>query len=235
MIKQFTFNHFEVNCYLIVDESSRQCAIVDPAAEASFEDIQLTQYIEQEGLQVTHILLTHAHVDHIAGLRQCCEHFRLPVTMHPEGRHLLKQAEAYGSLMGFAVDNMSDLETVEINDGDIIEVGGRKSEVGGINNQAQSPHTSYLIPHTSIECRYVPGHCPGSMCFVLAQEKSVITGDALFHFSIGRTDLPGGDYPTLIEKLKTRILTLPDDYRVLPGHGIASQIGKEKKYNSFLT
>ena len=80
----------------------------------------------------------------------------------------------------------------------------------------------------------MPGHCPGSICFVVPSEKAVITGDALFHFSIGRTDLPGGDYPTLIEKLKTRVLTLPDDYRVLPGHGIASQIGKEKKYNSFL-
>ena len=65
-------------------------------------------------------------------------------------------------------------------------------------------------------------------------EKAVLTGDALFHYSIGRTDLPGGDYPTLIEKLKTRILTLPDDYRVLPGHGIESLIGKERKYNSFL-
>ncbi len=217
MIKQFTFNHFEVNTYVIVDDrvptagEKRQCAIVDPACEASFEDAQLTQYIEQEGLQVTHILLTHAHVDHIAGLRQCCEHYKLPVTMHAEGRKLLRQAEAYGSMMGFAVDNMSDLDVVEINDNEVLKVGNME-----------------------VECRYVPGHCPGSMCFVLPADKAVITGDALFHFSIGRTDLPGGDYPTLIEKLKTRILTLPDDYRVLPGHGIASQIGKEKKYNSFL-
>ena len=211
MIKQFTFNHFEVNCYLIVDEATKQCAIVDPACEASFEDAQLTQYIEQEGLQVTHILLTHAHVDHIAGLRQCCEHYHLPVTMHAEGRKLLKQAEAYGSMMGFAVDNMDDLEVQEINDNDLLPIG-----------------------NTEIECRYVPGHCPGSMCFVVPSEKAVLTGDALFHFSIGRTDLPGGDYPTLIDHLKRRILTLPDDYIVLPGHGIASQIGKERKYNSFL-
>lgn len=211
MIKQFTFNHFEVNCYLIVDEATRQCAIVDPACEASFEDAQLTQYIEAEKLQVTHILLTHAHVDHIAGLRQCCEHYGLPVTMHAEGIKLLRQAEAYGSLMGFAVDNMGDLKTSEINDNDLLHVG-----------------------NLEVECRYVPGHCPGSMCFVLPAEKAVITGDALFHFSIGRTDLPGGDYPTLIDYLKRRILTLPDDYRVLPGHGIASQIGKERKYNSFL-
>ena len=211
MIKQFTFNHFEVNCYLIVDEAAKCCAIVDPACEASFEDAQLTQYIEQKQLTVTQILLTHAHVDHIAGLRQCCEHWHLPVAMHTEGRKLLGQAEAYGSLMGFAVDNMGDLEVEEINDNDILHIG-----------------------NLEVECRYVPGHCPGSLCFVVEADQSVITGDALFHFSIGRTDLPGGDYPTLIEKLKTRILTLPDDYRVLPGHGIASQIGKEKKYNSFL-
>lgn len=211
MIKQFTFNHFEVNCYLIVDEATRQCAIVDPACEASFEDAQLTQYIEAEQLQVTHILLTHAHVDHIAGLRQCCEHYHLPVTMHADGRKLLKQAEVYGSLMGFAVDNMGDLDVVEIEDNQVLKIG-----------------------YTEVECRYVPGHCPGSMCFVLPSDKAVITGDALFHFSIGRTDLPGGDYPLLISKLQERVLTLPDDYAVLPGHGIASQIGKEKKYNSFL-
>lgn len=211
MIRQFTFNHFEVNTYVIVDEGTMQCAIVDPACEASFEDAQLTQYIEQEGLQVTHILLTHAHVDHIAGLRQVCEHYKLPVTMHAEGCKLLKQAEAYGSIMGFAVDNMGDLEVAEINDNDMLHVG-----------------------QTEVECRYVPGHCPGSICFIVPSEKAVITGDALFHFSIGRTDLPGGDYPTLIDYLKRRILTLPDDYRVLPGHGIASQIGKERKYNSFL-
>lgn len=211
MVKQFTFNHFEVNCYLIIDEVSHQCAIVDPAAEASYEDSQLVDYITQSSLQVTHILLTHAHVDHIAGLRQCCEHFGLPVTMHAEGRKLLGQAEAYGALMGFAVDNMNDLTLQEINDNDLLHIG-----------------------QLEVECRYVPGHCPGSICYVIPADKAVITGDALFHFSIGRTDLPGGDYPTLIEKITSRIMTLPDDYSVLPGHGIASQIGKERKYNSFL-
>ena len=211
MIKRFTYNHFEVNCYLIVDETTRECAIVDPAAEASFEDAELIQEIATEELTVTHILLTHAHVDHIAGLRQCCEHYNLPVTMHRDGRKLLSQAEAWGSMMGFAIDNMGDLKVQEIDDGQTLNIGG-----------------------IEVECRLVPGHCPGSMCFVVPQEKAVFTGDALFHFSIGRTDLPGGDYPTLIERLKTRILTLPDDYRVLPGHGIESQIGKERKYNSFL-
>ena len=196
---------------MIVDEATHKCAIVDPACEASYEDAQLVDYIATMSLQVTHILLTHAHVDHIAGLRQCCEHYGLPVTMHAEGRKLLRQAEAYGSMMGFAVDRMDDLKVVEINDNDMLHIG-----------------------NLEVECRYVPGHCPGSMCFVVPSENAVITGDALFHFSIGRTDLPGGDYPTLIDYLKRRVLTLPDDYRVLPGHGIPSQIGKERKYNSFL-
>ena len=211
MIKQFTFNHFEVNTYVIVDEATKQCAIVDPACEASFEDSQLMQYIAEQQLTPVFVLLTHAHVDHIAGLRQVCGHYQLPVTMHKEGRKLLKQAEAYGSIMGFAVNNMDDLDVVEIEDNQMLMIGGLE-----------------------VECRYVPGHCPGSLCYVVAADKAVVTGDALFHFSIGRTDLPGGDYPTLIDYLKRRVLTLPDDYAVLPGHGIASQIGKEKKYNSFL-
>lgn len=217
MIKRFTFNHYEVNCYVVSDDHAptagekRQCAIVDPACEASFEDSQLLQYLDEQHLAPTMVLLTHAHVDHIAGLRQVCNYFKLPVTMHRDGRKLLRQAEAYGSIMGFAVDNMDDLDVVEIEDGELLKVGG-----------------------LDVECRYVPGHCPGSMCFVVASDKAVITGDALFHFSIGRTDLPGGDYATLIDKLKTRVLTLPDDYTVLPGHGIESQIGKERKYNSFL-
>lgn len=217
MIKRFTFNHYEVNCYVVFDDrvptagDTRQCAIVDPACEASFEDSQLLQYLDEQHLAPTMVLLTHAHVDHIAGLRQVCEHFKLPVTMHRDGRKLLRQAEAYGAIMGFAVDNMEDLDVVEIEDGEVLKVGG-----------------------LDVECRYVPGHCPGSMCFVVAADRAVITGDALFHFSIGRTDLPGGDYATLIDKLKTRVMILSDDYTVLPGHGIESQIGKERKYNSFL-
>ena len=211
MIKQFLFNHFEVNCYLLIDEATRQCAIVDPAAETSYEDAQLTQYIDAEGLTPIYIMLTHAHVDHIAGLRHVCQKYRLPVTMHCEGRRLLRQAAAYGSIMGFEVEAMGDLDVSEINDNDILHIG-----------------------NTEIECRYVPGHCPGSICYVLHSEKTVLTGDALFQYSIGRTDLPGGDYQTLVDYLQRRVMTLPDDYRILPGHGPASQIAQERRHNSFL-
>ena len=211
MIKRFTFNHFGTNCYVVSDPESKQCAIVDPAAEASYEDAQVTQYIEEQQLSPSYILLTHAHVDHVAGLRQACVRYGLPVTMHPDGTKLLRQCEAYGSLMGFDVREMSDLEIKAIQDNDVLALGEGK-----------------------IECRFVPGHCPGSMCYVLSDEQVVLTGDALFRMSIGRTDLPGGDYNLLLEKLKTRVLTLDGDYEILPGHGECSTIREELEGNPFI-
>ena len=211
-VKQFVFNHFMVNCYLLWDEETKQCAIVDPSAEATYEDERLAQFVDKQGLKVVKVLLTHAHVDHIAGLRQVCERYKLPVTMHRDGLKLLKQAEAYGSMMGFMVSAMDDLPTQFVEDNQVLKIG----------------------TGSEIECRYVPGHCPGSMAFVLHNEKMVITGDALFHGSIGRTDLPGGDYPLLIEKIRSRIMVLPDDYMVLPGHDDHSTIGEERRYNGFL-
>lgn len=212
MLTHFTFNHFGVNCYLIYDEAARQCAIVDPGMEAGYEDAQLYQFIDSHNLTPTLLLLTHAHVDHICGLRQAAERFGLAVTMHADGAPLLRQAEAYGSVMGFDVRRMDDLTTRHADQGNLLSVGDIR-----------------------IECLYVPGHCPGSLCFVLPSEKAVITGDALFQGSIGRTDLPGGNHQQLITNLREKILPLPDDYLVLPGHGDHSTISDEKHYNPFLT
>lgn len=208
-IKQFVFSHFQVNCFVLWDEVTRECAIVDPGAEASYEDARLAQFVEENGLRPVLVLLTHAHVDHIAGLKQVCERYGLPVTLHKDGVKLLGQAEVYGSVMGFEVENMGGLPTQFIEDDEV-------------------------LPFGKIECRHVPGHCPGSMAYVLHDEKVVITGDALFRGSIGRTDLPGGDYDLLMAKLHGRILSLPDEYEVLPGHGDLSSIGEEKMYNGFL-
>lgn len=211
-VKQFTINHFGVNCYILSDVATHQCAIVDPGAEASYEDAQLTQYIEAKGLTPVLILLTHAHVDHIAGLRQMCERYNLPVSLHEDGTKLLRQAEVYGSVMGFSVSPMHDLPTQFLSDNQQLSLG-----------------------ESRIECRFCPGHCPGSLCYVLHDEKMVLTGDALFRMSIGRTDLPGGNYDELIAHLQSRILTLDDEYQILPGHGDLSTIGEEHLYNGFLS
>ena len=210
-IKQFELNHFGTNCFVLRDEHTKQCAIVDPGAEATYEEAQVTQYVEKTGIEPKLILLTHAHVDHVAGLKEMCRRYDLPVTMHHDGRVLLRQAEAYGAVMGFEVERMDDLDVQEVEDGDVLMLGEEK-----------------------IECRYVPGHCPGSMAYVVPSAKVVLTGDALFKGSIGRTDLPGGNYQLLIEKIHSRLLTLPDEYEVLPGHGDISSIGMERMYNGFL-
>ena len=124
-VKQFTVNHFEVNCFVLWDDSTKQCAIVDPAAEANYEEAQIVQYIADNGLVPSMVLLTHAHVDHIAGLRQVCERYRLPVTLHEDGVKLLRQAEAYGSMMGFFnVSNMEDLPTRFVKDDEVLTLGG---------------------------------------------------------------------------------------------------------------
>ena len=191
-------------------EVGGHCGIVDYGMEQG-KDVFVNQELPVAPERLDFVLLTHAHIDHIAGLRQICNHYHLPVTMHPDGGKLLRQAEAYASIMGFEVENMDGLEVREIQDNDILTLG-----------------------ETKIECRHVPGHCPGSICYVLHGEEAVITGDALFQGSIGRTDLPGGNYPLLIEKIKSRLLTLPDDYVVLPGHGDTSTIGDERRFNGFL-
>lgn len=210
-IKRFTFNHFATNCYVIYNEVCQSCAIVDPTAETPTEEARLVQFIEQHQLKPEYVMLTHAHVDHIAGLQHICQRYNLPVTMHGDGVSLLQQAPAYGSLMGFSVSDLGSLSTNFVSGGDKLPLGD-----------------------DYIECRYVPGHCPGSICYVLHDEQQVITGDALFNLSIGRTDLPGGDYDLLISKINEELLVLGDDFQILPGHGDDSTIGYELKYNSFL-
>lgn len=209
-IKQFVFSHFQTNCYLIFDEESRQCAIVDPCAVASFEDAQLDQYITANNLQVKCILLTHAHVDHLAGLRHVCDTYHLPVHLHKDSIQPLQQAPAYAPSMGFDLADFGSFECVLIHEG-----------------------TKLLLGSSEIECREVPGHLVGSMAFVLHAEKQVVTGDALFRGSIGRTDLPGGDFDQLMRSIRERLLVLDDDYLVLPGHGDFSNIGDERN-NPFL-
>lgn len=208
MIKQFEFNHFGTNCYVLSDGG--EAVIVDPGMVNLHEDDALYSYIDSIGAKVVAVVLTHAHVDHIAGLRNALEHYGLPVGCHSDSRKLLRQASAYGSVMGFEVEAMDDLPVQELKEGNVIKVGSLE-----------------------IECREVPGHCEGSLAFVVGKERKVITGDALFRGSIGRTDLPGGNYDRLAASIREKLLVLEDDYSVLPGHGDCSTIGDERN-NPFL-
>lgn len=206
-VKQFVFNHFQVNCFVLWDKNTHGCMIVDPGCETPYEAESLYQFIEKNQLKVERILLTHPHIDHVCGLPEVCNHYQLPVSMHAEGEKTLLQAELYGSVMAFRVNDIDKVQISSISDGEMLG---------------------------NVECRYVPGHCPGSMAFVLHEDKMVLTGDALFRGSIGRTDLPGGNYDILMNSIRTKLMTLPGEYEILPGHGDVSSIGEEEMYNGFL-
>ena len=209
-IKQFVFNHFDENTYIVWDES-KECAIIDPGMNSNVENDKLSHFIADNQLVPKKVLLTHAHIDHVAGLRYVCETYKLPVTMHADGQAFLGQAEVYGSAMGFGTKDMNDLDTEYINDNATINFG-----------------------NSVLKALYVPGHAAGSMAFVADSPKVVFTGDVLFRQSIGRTDLPTGDYDVLMKMLNTKVLVLDNECEVLPGHGPNTTIGDEKNFNPFL-
>ena len=210
-VKQFSFNHFQTNCYVLWDEDSKECFIIDPTPETPAERQRLALFVAQGALSVKRVLLTHAHIDHIAGLKWACERYSRPVTTHTDSLKLVRQSAAYAEMMGFAADDFSTLEYEYVAAGDKMPLGTGQ-----------------------VECRYVPGHCPGSLCYVTNNPKMVFSGDALFRGSIGRTDLPGGNHDLLTEKIRTELLTLDGDTVVLPGHGECTSIEDEKNWNPFL-
>ncbi len=194
---------------MLYDEASRQCAIVDPGMTSAREFDALYDFIEQGQLTPKYVLLTHAHVDHLAGLKAVCNHFDLPATMHINCIPYIKYTLDDCDELGFDIEPLEDLQCNYVEEEGTLPLG-----------------------ESTIEMRYVPGHAEGSLCYVA--DKMVLTGDALFRGSIGRTDLPGGDYDELMEKIHSRLLTLPDGYEVLPGHGDLSTIGIERRSNPFL-
>lgn len=208
---KFGFSLFGINTYVVVDEATKKCAVVDPGMIEPEEENALVNYIERNGLTVTHVINTHLHVDHAVGDKFVGDKFKVPVLGHKSdetlGARMQQQAMMFG--MREKLDAVSLTSYLE--DGDKVKVGEGELDV-----------------------LHVPGHSPGSIALYDPEGKYVIVGDALFDGSIGRTDLPGGDFRTLINSIRSKLLTLPDDTTVYPGHGPATTIGREKKYNPYL-
>lgn len=208
----FQFSLFGINTYLIFDPETKQCVVVDPGMSNPQEEKAIENFIAEKGLTLTQIINTHLHIDHVAGVPFLRKKYGVPVLAH-EGDEILglkisHQAAAFGLDL--------DLDSIEISEylkaGDVIKVGNGQLKVLA-----------------------VPGHSKGSIALYDPEGGFLISGDALFKGSIGRTDLPGGDYKELIDSIEDQLLSLPDSTVVFPGHGPSSTIGEEKRTNPFLT
>lgn len=208
-IQSFTFNPFEENTY-VVSDASGACIIIDPGCYTEDEKRILENYISKNKLKPEKILLTHAHIDHILGNNFLSGKYNIPLQMSATETGMLSAAPSYGEMWGIAVEP-SSAPSLFVEENVNIRFG-----------------------ITELEVLFTPGHSPGSFSFVHSPTRNVFSGDVLFMQSIGRTDLPGGNYETLMQSIKEKLLTLDDNYIVLPGHGPSTTIGDERKNNPFL-
>ena len=197
---------FQENCFLLIDPDTRDAVIIDPGEESEL----FLRRIEHEGLTLHAVWLTHAHLDHILGVRRIVEAKAVPVYLHPADRPLYDGMSQQGSWLGVQADGPPPPPNHDLADGDVVTVGGLDFEV-----------------------RHVPGHSPGGVAFV--GHGIAIVGDALFAGSIGRTDLPGGNTERLLRSIREKLLSLPDETIVYSGHGPETTIGAERRTNPFLT
>lgn len=209
-IKKFTFNLFSQNTYIVYDHT-KQCAIIDAGCHTDQECRELSNYISNNQLTVSKILITHCHIDHVLGLNYIQEKYKLQALMHAEELNQLRAVPAYAPMWGVHDFNVASYPSIFINDGETVQVGD-----------------------TLYQCILSPGHSPASICFYSEQNKILFGGDVLFRESIGRTDLPGGNFAQLEHSIKTQIYTLPEDVTVYAGHMEETTIGYEKVHNPFV-
>ncbi len=208
-VNYFTFNPFQENTIILADKT-KECIIIDPGCYETAEKEELIEFIEEQNLKPVRLINTHCHIDHVLGNKYMAEKYKLQIELHFLEIPYLRAVNEYGKQFGIFCESSPE-PFAFLNEGDTIEFG---------NSQLSVIHA--------------PGHSPGSLCFYSEKEKILIGGDVLFQYSIGRTDLPGGDYKTLIESIRKELFTLPDEVKVYPGHGPPTTIGFEKKNNPFL-
>jgi hydroxyacylglutathione hydrolase len=206
-IRTFTGGGFGENAYLAVCEASKAVAAVDPGADAP----RMAEAIQSEGLDLAAILLTHAHIDHVEGVMDIRRAFPdVPIWLHPEAlpmyRAMAHQAARFGIEMQTPPEPTDWLEHGE----------------------------SILVGSCGLNVRFAPGHAPGHVILVADDESFALVGDVVFHGSIGRTDLPGGDFQTLMKSIRQQVLTLPDATLLYSGHGPPTTVGAERVGNPFL-
>ena len=209
-IKSFVFNPIQENTYIVWDDT-KECIVIDAGNLSAREDKMLAEFIEEQGLKPVLAVNTHCHFDHILGVEFLKMTYGVKFAASSADLPLLKNGRASGAMFGMELGALP--EEIDI---DLAEVG----EVHFGNTVLR------VIP--------TPGHTPGCVSLLHEESKTLFTGDTLFRESIGRTDLPGGDYPTIIKSILGEILPLGDEVTIYPGHADKSSIGHESLYNPFV-
>jgi hydroxyacylglutathione hydrolase len=211
-IEATSLGPFETNAYLITSDDSQECIVVD-APQGAAET--LLPLIKQRGLKLTHLLLTHGHWDHM------CEAHAFAtagaqILAHQADRELIENIEAYKDRYLSMLPGLTEADFQSVKVTTWLEEG-----------------STFVAAGKSFETRHVPGHCPGSLLFYCASDQSAFCGDAIFRGSVGRTDLPNGNWNELLTSIRTRIYTLPNETVLYPGHGGRTTVGHEKQTNPY--
>lgn len=207
-VKVFIFSPVQENTYLLYNEQ-KECIIIDPGCYYDEERHELSSFIEHNGLTPKLLLNTHCHLDHVFGNKWVAEKYGLKLHLHEKEKPVLDYAPASGLMWNLPFDNYNG-EVIYLRENDNLSLGS-----------------------DTLEVLFTPGHSPGSISFYCKEQHFLIGGDVLFRMSIGRTDLPGGNYDTLIKSIHTRLFILPDHTIVYPGHGESTTIGFEKMHNPY--
>ena len=206
ILEMLTVGPFQENCYIIGDEESGVGALIDPGDEAP----RIAMAVEQTDLEIGSIIVTHAHIDHVGAVAALVDEYACPVLMHAEAEPMLRQLPTQAMMMGLRFGKVPTVDR-NIEDEEVLEVG----DLG-------------------LRSLYTPGHAPGHLAFHVEDRGLVLSGDSLFAGSVGRVDLPGGSMEVLMRSIEERLLTLPYDTDVYPGHGPRTTIGNERASNPFL-
>jgi glyoxylase-like metal-dependent hydrolase (beta-lactamase superfamily II) len=206
IFESFPVGPLACNCTLLGDEQAHEAIVIDPGDEVERIHSRLTEL----GLKLKQILITHAHIDHVGGALKLKRLTGAPIFLNENDLPLLKMMEAQAQWLGIATPETAPPDGT-LPDGAVVG-----------------------LEHYSAQVLHTPGHTQGSICLHFVPLKLLIAGDTLFAGSIGRTDLPGGDFDRIIDSIHSRLLALPDETRVLPGHGPTTTIGEERKSNPFL-
>ncbi len=209
LVAKFTFNPFQENTYVVYDQSG-ECVLFDPGCYTAAEKEELRNFLATNGLRPVRLINTHCHIDHVFGNRFVADEYKLELEIHRDELPVLEAVPQVAAFYGLPKPEPSPKPT-------------RFLEAG----------TTMTFGETTMDILLTPGHSPASLSFFCKEDKFVIAGDVLFRNSIGRTDLPGGDYNTLIHSIRTKLFPLGDEVRVFSGHGEDTTIGYERRHNPF--